>query len=358
MIPLFKVFVGATATERVAEVLASGYLGQGEKVEEFEEKLAQRVGTRNVLAVNSGTSALDLALACLEIGPGDEVISTPMTCSATNHAINNTGATIVWADIDPITGLISAESVTRAITEKTRAIVCVDWAGEKVELSLGLLRTGIPLIIDSAHRAPSVDDRSNRGGDVFIAYSFQAIKFLTTGDGGCLITPPHHLERARLQRWFGLDRLSSSDFRCAQSISLRGSKWHMNDIAAAIGLANLEGLYERVVRHQQIVGFYKDKKIPITGSPESHHWVAFLHVKDRPEFQRHMAQRNIATSLVHSRNDRHPVFGSSSTRLPKTDAFDRTYCAIPCGWWLTDAEVEHIAESVLWWKYHTEGAVL
>jgi dTDP-4-amino-4,6-dideoxygalactose transaminase len=343
-------------------VLESGYIGQGEKVEEFEEKLAQRVGTRNVLTVNSGTSALDLALACLEVGPGDEVISTPMTCSATNHSINNTGATIVWADIDPITGLISPESVTRAITEKTKAVVVVDWGGERVNFRLGLLRRELPVIVDSAHRAIMADDRLEKDGSgrIYIAYSFQAIKFLTTGDGGCLIVPESQYAKCKLMRWFGLDRDSGTDSRCSQEIMVKGAKWHMNDIAAAIGLANLEGLDERVKRHQQIAQFYRDRKIAITGSPDSHSWVAFMHVHDRERFQRSMAKKNIATSLVHSRNDKHPVFENASVpqALSGVDSFSSSYCAIPCGWWLTDAEVEHIAESVLWWKYHTEGAVL
>jgi dTDP-4-amino-4,6-dideoxygalactose transaminase len=339
------------AKHSVARVLDSGYVGQGEKVEEFEEKLAHRMGTRSVLTVNSGTSALDLALVCLEIGLGDEVISTPMTCSATNHAINNTGATIVWADIDPISGLISAEAVTRSITERTRAIVTVDWAGEPVIPSLGLLRTGIPLVIDAAHRAPVADARYVRGGDVFIAYSFQAIKFLTTGDGGLLAVPHGHYDKAKLIRWFGLDRTSSADFRCAQPITIKGHKWHMNDIAAAIGLANLEGLDERVAQHRANVARLRDMGVAIAGGADSHHWVAFVHVKDRPGFQGFMSSMGISTSLVHSRNDLHPVFSTPQCAILKhLEIFTRSYVAIPCGWWLSEADVTHIGETILAWE--------
>jgi len=350
MIPLFKVWMSPEAKRRVATVLDSGYVGQGPVVEEFESELAKLTGTSNVLTTNSGTAALELALACLNIGPGDEVISTPMTCSATNHAINNTGATIVWADIDPISGLISAESVTRAITDHTKAVVVVDWAGEAVKRELALRRMDLPLIIDSAHRAPARDDRYTASSNVFVAYSFQAIKFLTTGDGGALVVPEKHYRNAKLIRWFGLDRESSADFRCFQSVDLRGHKWHMNDIAAAIGLANLEGLDERVARHISVVARYKERGLRVR--PEnSQNWVAFLHVRDRSDCQRYLAENGVSSSLIHSRNDRYPVFASAILReLPGLEQFDATYLAIPCGWWLTDVEVEHIAQSVLAWE--------
>lgn len=351
MINLFRVWMTPEASHRVATVLSSGFIGEGPVVREFEQKLGELIGTTNVVAVNSGTSALDLALACLNTGPGDEIITTPMTCSATIHAINNTGATIVWADIDPISGLLTSESVTPLITENTKAVVPVDWGGERVPFRLGLLRRELPIIIDSAHRAPAPDARFRDDGNVFVAYSFQAIKFLTTGDGGCLVVPKQYYADAKLRRWFGLDRESNADFRCSQTITLPGHKWHLTDIAAAIGLANLEGLAERVARHQQVAAYYKERGLNVTGSPESHHWVAFLHVNDRPDFQKYMAQKSISTSLVHSRNDKHPVFSSAiGAGLLGLEAFDRTYCAIPCGWWLTDAVIAHIADSVLAWE--------
>ena len=349
-IPLFKVFMADNAPDKVSAVLRSGYIGQGERVEEFEAALASRTETKNILTTNSGTAALELALACIGVGPGDEVISTPMTCSASNHVINNSGARIVWADIDPISGLISPEAVTQAITDRTKAVVAVDWAGERVDFRLGLLRRELPILVDSAHRAPSRDDRYRPDDNVYIAYSFQAIKFLTTGDGGCLVVPEKQYAKCKLMRWFGLDRESGTDHRCSQSISVKGHKWHMTDIDAAIGLANLKGLSDRVARHQMVAFLYKGQGLNVTGSGESHHWVAFLHVNARPNFQKYMAEQNIATSLVHSRNDLHPVFRSATIPLTGVDAFDRTYCAIPCGWWLTDAEVEHIAQSVLAWE--------
>jgi dTDP-4-amino-4,6-dideoxygalactose transaminase len=124
----------------------------------------------------------------------------------------------------------------------------------------------------------------------------------------------------------------------------------MNDISAAIGLANLEGLDERVAQHRANVGRLRDMGVAVAGGGDSHHWVAFLHTKDRSDFQEHMAQRDIATSLVHSRNDRHPIFGPSSGALPGLAAFDKTYIAIPCGWWLSESDVTHVGETILAWE--------
>ena len=352
MIPLFKVWMSPFASGRVATVLNSGYIGQGPVVEAFEAALAQRIGTPNVLSTNSGTSAIDLALACIGVGPGDEVISTPMTCSATNMPIHNRGATIVWADIDSRSGLISPESIEAAITPRTKAIVVVDWAGERSDVEAIRRFSQLPILIDAAHRAPVHDDRYAPGAQVLVAYSFQAIKFLTTGDGGALLVPEAHYRDAKLRRWFGLDRESSADFRCAQRITLDGYKYHMTDIDAAIGLANLEGLDARIARQRMVAFLYRGQGIRLSGYPDSHFWVAFLHVNDREGFQRFMADRDIATSLVHSRNDLHPVFanGRNPSPLSGLDSFDKTYIAIPCGWWLTDAEVEHISSSVLAWE--------
>lgn len=338
------------AKHRIATVLDSGYIGQGAVVEKFEARLSERTATP-VLTTSSGTAALDLALAVLDIGPGDEVISTPMTCTATNHVINNRGAKIVWCDIDPITGLASPESITHLITDKTRAVVVVDWGGECVEFRLALLRRELPIIIDAAHRAPVVDARYQNGSNVFVAYSFQAIKFLTTGDGGALIVPEQYYRSAKLQRWFGLDRESSSDSRCEQTITLKGYKYHMNDIAAAIGLANLEGLDDRITRHRKIIAYYKDVGLNVRSKPDSQSWVAFTHVKQRSDFGDFMEQKGISVSKVHSRNDTQSVFmaaiPSSHDGLEK---FDASYIAIPCGWWLTDAEIEHVTSSVIEWE--------
>ena len=136
MIPLFKPFMPETVLEPLAKTLLSGWIGEGPRVREFEAALAQRLGVavEQVVTVNSGTSSLQLALRLAKVGPGDEVISTAMTCAATNEPIVLAGARIRWADIDPLTGNISASSIASAITDKTKAIMIVHWGGYPCDL--------------------------------------------------------------------------------------------------------------------------------------------------------------------------------------------------------------------------------
>lgn len=220
MIPLFKVFMSDAAKRNALDVLGSGYIGQGEKVEEFEQALKEYTKSdKDLITVNSATSAIDLALHMIGIDSGDKIISTPITCTATNSPPINRNALLLWADIDE-NGLIDPVDVERKLTKRVKAIIGVNWGGRKPDYNK-LKSFGIPVIEDAAH-GPYVLDGNN--GD-YIIWSTQAIKFLTTGDGGFLYCPDP--ERARLLRWYGLDRRSSKDFRClhpATKVQLVGQK--------------------------------------------------------------------------------------------------------------------------------------
>jgi dTDP-4-amino-4,6-dideoxygalactose transaminase len=343
MIPLFKVAMSPHAAWSVADTLASGWIGQGPKVEAFEQSLSSDLGMASAVTVNSGTSALTLALALAGVGPGDEVISTPMTCAATNTPILRTGATIVWADVDPRTGLIDPADVARKISPRTKAIVAVDWGGHACDYA-ALGRHGVPVIEDAAHRLtpPAVH------GD-YVAFSFQAIKFLTTGDGGALMVPPAQLERARLLRWYGLSRACSV---LDQDLPEAGFKFHMNDVAASIGLANIEPALvnrQRQQAHARQLAERLDLRQPTP--PNDDCWLFTVLVDDRPGFIRHMSAQGIETSPVHKRNDRLSAFANSrgADHLPGVDEFDRRQVNIPVHWALTAGDIEHIATSVRAW---------
>lgn len=349
MIPLFKVTMAPAAALRVAAVLGSGYIGQGPVCEELERALQPVLGTPEPpLLVNSCTSAIDLALHLIGVGPGDEVVTTPMTCTATNSPIVTRGARPVWADIDPATGLINPADVARKITPSTRAIIAVDWGGAPCDYA-ALRSFGLPVIQDAAH-GPSGEAR----GD-YICWSFQAIKHLTMGDGGALWCPPEQLERARLLRWYGLDRRSKADFRCEQRITEVGYKYQSNDIAAAIGLANLPGLTARIQAARTNASAYQ---LAFAGHPhvtatpwcdDSSFWLYTLLVPERADFIAHLADRGIAASPVHARNDLHPAFDFHAGPLPGVDIFAASNVAIPVGHWLSDADVDFIIQAVLEW---------
>jgi dTDP-4-amino-4,6-dideoxygalactose transaminase len=378
MIPLFKVYMAQDAAPAVSEVLASGYVGQGPKVDAFERELKRALdGERDILTLNSCTSALDLALhLCKQRDPAQFprhpfVISTPMTCSATNSPVATKGGLIAWADVDPVTGLIDPESVARVLKDldpvRPHAVVAVDWAGRMCDYNR--LREvcrpwGVPIIEDAAHSPLATYNgryQTKVGGD-YIAWSFQAIKHLTTGDGGALQCPDQETTgRARLLRWYGLDRRSKADFRCEQDITEVGFKYHMNDLAAAIGLANLPHLPDIVHKHRgharfydKVLGDLPPERITLPPpDPGSSYWLYTLLVEDRESFQAHMLDAGVATSQVHRRNDHHTAFRAAehpaSDARPGLEAFAAKQVSIPCGWWLSADDLGHISEAVRGW---------
>lgn len=340
MIRLFRVAMAPAAKCEVAEVLQSGYVGQGPKVEEFETALQTALGlSEPPLTTSSCTAALDLALELIGVGPGDEVVTTPMTCTATNGVIVKRRARPVWADVDRLNGLIDPEDVARKITPRTKAIMAVDWGGGLADYG-ALKAFGLPVVQDAAHSfgAPS-------GGD-YVCWSFQAIKHLTTGDGGALLAPPEQMERGRLLRWYGLDRRSGESFRCSQDITEVGFKYHMNDIAAAIGLANLPLALANVKAHWTNADTIS-RALNGWGAERAHSWWFYtLNVGDPAGLLAHLAEREIEASPVHARNDKHSGFQFPNGSLPGVDIFSSHVLAVPCGWWLDEADVERVVEGV------------
>src|SRR3989338_1253499 len=190
-IPLFKVHMPESVLKPLNEVLMSGFIGQGPKVEEFEKKIGDFIGNPNVLTVNSGTSAIQLAYRLAGVGIGDEVITTPMTNIATNVPIIAAGGKIKWADIDSETGSLSPDSVKKKISKKTKAIMAMQWGGyppNMDEIHEIAQDFGIKVIEDAAQGfGAEYKNRKTGSYSDFTIFSFQAIKHITTGDGGALI---------------------------------------------------------------------------------------------------------------------------------------------------------------------------
>lgn len=361
MIKLFTVTMDASAKDLVGQVLGSGYVAQGPQVDRFELELERFAMTSGkVVAVNSGTAALDLAYELIGIGPGDEVISTPMTCAATNLPLLHRRAKIVWCDVDKRTGNADPEDVARKVTDKTKAIVVVDWGGLTVDHQASFYQVGrsIPVVVDAAHSFPK-----HRHLHTYYAHSFQAIKFLTTGDGGGLVLPAYRgLDaRAKRLRWFGFDRTSKEDFRSAQQLEEAGFKYHMNDIAAAIGISNIRAAKHARDQAQNIARYYRTRLIELAGRsrllalpPDADHrdwWLFTILVEDRDAFVAFMKRRGIECSQVHTRNDRHPVFVQNygEADLPGVDYFSKYQVAIPVHAKLSSSDCDVIANAVEDW---------
>jgi len=352
MIPLFKVNMPADVMEPLKEVLFSGYIGQGRKVEEFEEALTPWVGTRNNLTLNSCTSALHLALRLADVGAGDEVITTPMTCMATNEPILERGGKIVWADIDPSTGTIDPADVEKKITPRTKAIICVHWAGYPCDLrELNDIASvhGIKVIEDAAHAFGALYHGSAIGSySDFVCFSFQAIKHLTTVDGGLLCCRSRKdYERGKLLRWYGINREQSKGFRCEEDILEHGYKFHMNDVSATIGLVQLQHVQDILDSHRSNAAFYDAeleglaglRKLDYQDDRVPSYWMYSLLVEDKSTFQLAMDKAGIQVSPVHVRNDIHSVMQPFSiSELPGVDEFSKRQVSIPVGWWVTEED--------------------
>jgi len=340
------------------KVLLSGYIGQGQKVELFEKKLAEFIGNPLILTVNSGTSALQLALRLAGVSAGDEVISTPMTCTATNWPILAQGANIVWADIDPNTGIIDPQSIKKNLTKRTKAIIVVDWGGYSCDIdAIREIAGGIPIIEDAAHAFGAVYKNRLVGQSAdFTCFSFQAIKHLTTVDGGALaVKRIDYYKRGKLLRWYGIDREKRSQYdRIEIDVKEWGYKFHMNDICATIGLENFKHVGKILEKHRDNANFYKKnlfglKNVTLLKEDDdklSSYWLFTIKVKNCAGFIKYMKLKNIMVSQVHRRNDTHPVVERFKQNLPGVDGFSKEMVCIPVGWWLAKKEREYIAKTV------------
>lgn len=374
MIPLFKVAMAhQDAIDRVADVLRSGRLEHGPTVAEFEAVLGERIGNPRVIALNSGSSSLHLAIDLVarppsaerrQAGEPGEVLSTPLTFEGTNWPILANGLRIRWVDVDPGTLNIDLDDLERKITPATRAIVIVHWTGYPVDLDRlravldrAEARFGFrPTVIEDCAQAWGATYRGlplGNHGNISM-FSFGALKQLTCGSGGLLVLPDDGLhQRARSRRWYGIDRRADRAHG-GYDVSEWGYRFYMNDIAAAIGLANLHRADELLERHRDNAAFYDRELAGLPGLEQTERaqdrqpsfWVYPVKVADRSSFMRALADAGIATSIISRRNDAHSCVDAMSTTLPGLDSvFDRV-AYIPVGWWVSEEDRAHIVATI------------
>lgn len=370
MLSLFKVFMAPNVSEVLDPILQSGFVTQGKQVEAFEKALQTEFNYPYILTVNSATSGLTIALRMLNLSPGDEVITTALTCTATNWPILATGLKIKWADVDPKTCNISIESIKAMITEKTKAIVVVHWGGYPVDLN-GLqevqeychhLYGFTPRIIEDCAHAFGAKYKGKFVGTTgnTAVFSLQAIKHLTCGDGGLMFLPSKaEYDRAKLLRWYGIDRerRSGGDFRLEPDIAEWGYKHHMNDISATIGLANLPHIAGNLRRLRENAAMYRARLGNVPGielmvedlRDESAYWLFTIKVPNKNAFIQFAKDRGIMASQVHNRNDNHSCVAEFKSLLPMVDKLEKSIVCIPAGWWLTDEEKERVLTTVIEW---------
>lgn len=362
-IPIFNTFVDANAEREVCHVLRSTFLSEGEVVGNFEKQLELKLGVKNCVALNSGTSALHLALVLADVKEGDEVILPAQTFVATGLVVVQQKAIPVFADIDYGTGNISVASIQEKITAKTKAIIPVHWGGYPCDLEeIDALAKEYQLkVIEDAAHALGASYNGKPIGSIsdYTCFSFQAIKHLTTGDGGAIcLKDSTEYEKAITGRWFGINRFKAPMTDLGErsyNLKTLGYKYHMNNYAAALGVANLANYQERFEKRLKIAEFYKNElSNKVNGitlfsykrNRQSAFWLFGFHVEKRKDFIRMLKGRGVTASVVHQRIDRNDIFGGIRTELVNQTKFDETQVHIPIHDGIDLEKADYIMEAI------------
>ena len=361
-IPIFNTYIDKDAKKYVNSVLDSTFLSEGKLVKDFENQLCKKIGFNNVLTVNSGTSALHMALVMSGVSEGDEVILPAQTFVATGLVILQQKAVPVFADIDYNTGNISIESIKEKITPKTKAIILVHWGGmpcDLDEINEFAFINNIIVIEDAAH-ALGATYKNRKIGNIsdYTCFSFQAIKHLTTGDGGAICCKSlDNQKEGLISRWFGIDRVNSVNSILGErvyNINKLGFKYHLNDYSAALGLANLKSYDERLQNLRSIAKYYNENLKNVSGislfenkiDRESAYWLYGFHVENRDSFINLLKNNGITSSVIHLGIDHNSIFGGKDFNLTNQRKFDESQIHIPIHNAIDLSKAQYIVEII------------
>ncbi|MDF1561778.1 MAG: DegT/DnrJ/EryC1/StrS family aminotransferase [Deltaproteobacteria bacterium] len=375
--PDFIVFgaplIGEEEIEEVVATLRSGWIGTGPKVKRFEGEFARYKGVEDAVAVASCTAALHLSLLDAGIGPGDEVITTPLTFCATVNAIHHTGATPVLVDVDPVTQNIDPARVAEALTPKTKAILPVHFAGRPCEMdALTTLAedAGLLLIEDCAH-AIETEYHGRKAGTFgsYGCFSFYATKNLSTAEGGMILAAdPERMARLRQLALHGMSkdawkRFGGEGFRHYQVVEF-GWKANMTDLQASMGVHQLARLEECYLRRQEVWSRYDQglAGLPL-GTPappdeDTRHGLHLYTIRvdeeacglSRDALLDALTARGVGTGVHYLSVAEHPVYqerlGWKAEEWPEALRIGRQTLSLPLSAKLTDSEVEHVLWAV------------
>ncbi len=390
-IPFSPPDIGEAEIREVADALASGWITTGKRTKEFEKRLADFIGTQKVVCLSSATAAMETTLRILGIGPGDEVITTAYTYTATASVIHHVGAKIVLADVLPGSFEIDPARVADKITEKTKAVMPVDLGGrvcdsnpirEVIERKKGLFQPNsdlqrlfgrVVILSDSAHALGAIRAGKNCGQIAdFTCYSFHAVKNLTTAEGGAVTWLDYPgLDSDALYREYMLASLHGQS-KDAFSKNQAGSweydilypayKCNMTDIQAAIGLRQLDRYPDMLARRREIVRRYDDAFLPLGGEPLRHFdidGISSCHLyllrfpgideRERNEIIRRLAEKGIAANVHYKPLPLLTAYrnmGFLMEDYPNAYAQYRNEVSLPLYTRLTDEDVDYIIDAV------------
>ena len=362
-IPIFYPHIPKNAKKSISKVLSSRWIGQGPLVDDFEKKFSNQFCDKMpVIAVGSGTDALHLAYILSNIKKDDEIICPVFTCTATNIPLLYIGAKIKFADIDPKTLNISIESVEKLITKKTKAIVFVNYGGilnNLEKLNKIAKKNKIILIQDAAQSLGARYKRKSitKYAD-FTIFSFQAIKHITSGDGGALtVRNKLHEKKGKRIRWFGIDRPKKQGGTWENDIKEVGYKYQLTDLGACLLLDSMRE-YKSIRTHRNSI--YKtylkyiiqNKKIKcvqsIDKNAEEVMWLFTVITPYKDLLQKKLRERNIETNQVHFRNDRYSIFKkfSQNKKFKNMDIIQDKYLVLPMHTKMTISDAKRVSQEI------------
>ncbi len=377
-LPFAAPLLGHEEIEAVVECLQSGWLTTGLKVKQFESDFAAYITppgspAPHALAVNSCTAALHLALEAVGVGPGDEVITTPMTFTATAAVIEHLGARPVFADIDPVTMNIDPLQIERRMSPRTKAILPVHFAGQACDLDAisAIARAhGVPVIEDAAHAIPTRYHGQLVGtlSDI-TCFSFYATKNITTGEGGMVVTGNEaYAERMKLMHLHGMSRDAwkryTQNGTWSYDILAPGFKYNLTDIAAAIGIQQLRKCDAFHARRRAIADQYDAAfanmsgiRVPQVAERDAHGWHLYVIQVDpaqvpmgRDGFIRELVARKIGISVhfipLHIQPYYRDRYGLAPGDFPNALAAYERIVSLPIYARMTDADVHDVIEAV------------
>lgn len=362
-IPLFKTFYDEKMGELAKEVLSSGAIAYGQYVRLFSESIANKLGHQYFLTTDNMTNAMELALKLSGVMPGDEVLTTPFSCMASNSPIATLGAIPVWTDIIPGTVEINLDKFESKINKKTKAIILYHLAGylnNAVEVSKICKKHGIRLIEDCNNAMFSTVAGRTAGtiGD-FSVYSFYPNRLINAGDGGGLaIKNKIDFEQAEKFIKYGINqsefRNEFGEINPACDIPAIWRNIGMNNLSSALGYAQLDMLDEKIDKihqnakhlHYHLREFNEVYIVPSGKDSSPVNWAVLIQINKRNEILRRLKEKGINVSTLHQLNSVYSGFKSRTTDINNVQIFQDTVLALPCGWWLTDDDINTIISAL------------
>jgi UDP-4-amino-4,6-dideoxy-N-acetyl-beta-L-altrosamine transaminase len=368
-IPYGKQWIDDDDINEVVNVLKSDWITTGPKILEFERKICEYIGCNYAVAVNSGTSALDIAVQCLELPKGSEIITTPLTFVADSNAIIYNNLVPVFADIKGNTFNINPEDIRKKITEKTRAILYVDYAGQPCEIKeiKEIAEEHNLFLIEDACHALGAEYHGKRVGnfaDVTV-FSFHPVKHITTGEGGMVVTNNENLhKKICMLRNHGIDKSTMERFGEKASyvydMKLLGRNYRMTDFQAALGISQLKKLESFIKRRQEIAKIYNEEfedtpeiTTPFVKPHVRHVWHIYtplLNSIERDAFFERMRAKEIGVNVHYIPIYKHSFykknFSIDEKNFPVTEDVFRRIITLPIFPKMTNENIETVITSV------------